>query len=56
MSDKEIVDKVMAQVELFYFDCEGDSNGEVMFGTFAAKHEHLFEDECDVTQTENKLE
>ena len=56
MSDQEVVEKVMSQVELFYFDCNDESSGELMFGAFAAKHEHLFEDECDATSTENKLE
>ena len=49
MTDKEIVDAVMAQVELFYFDCTTESNGELVFGQFASKYEHLFDDECDAT-------
>ena len=55
-SDAQVVDDVMAKIEKFYFDTESDSNSELVFNEFAAKHEHLFEEECDALEQENKLE
>ena len=45
----------MAQVEKFYFDDDAAS-GEQIFNAFAAKHAHLFDEDCDAEVTENKLE
>ncbi len=38
--------KVMEKVEFFYFDSESENCGEKLFDAFAAKHEHLFDDDC----------
>ena len=55
-SDAQVIDGVMTKIEKFYFDTEGDSNSEMVFNEFAAKHEHLFDEECDAMDQENKLE
>ena len=49
-----IVEEVMASIEQFYFS-DGPESGEAIFNTFAEKHQHLFEDDCDIL-TEQKLE
>ena len=46
MNDEEFVEKVMEKVEKFYFE-DGEDNGEAIFMAFAAKHAHLFEEDCD---------
>ena len=46
-SDAQVVDDVMSKIEKFYFDTESESNSELVFNEFAAKHEHLFDQECD---------
>jgi hypothetical protein len=49
------VASVMEKVEDFYFG-DGEDSGEKIFNAFAAKHAHLFDDECDAVETENKLQ
>jgi len=44
----------MASIENFYFS-DGPESGEALFNSFAAKHHHLFSDDCDIA-TEQKLE
>ena len=53
--DLKIIEEVMQKIESFYFEDGGDS-GEQIFNKFAAEYEHLFEDDCDATGQENKLE
>ena len=55
MADDEIITKVMAAVESFYFD-DGEDCGEKIFNEFAEQHHELFEDNCDAEEMENKLE
>ena len=45
----------MSKIETFYF-ADGDDSGEAIFKSFASKHAHLFEEECDALGSENKLE
>lgn len=49
-----IVEEVMATIEQFYFG-DGPQSGEATFNAFAAKHHHLFADDCDIL-TEQRLE
>lgn len=46
MSEQEIIDKVMAKIESFYFD-DGEDSGEAIFNKFAVKHSHLFPDDMN---------
>ena len=45
----------MQKIEAFYFD-DGEDSGEEQFNRFAEKHSHLFDEECDAKESENKLE
>ena len=45
----------MEKVEKFYFE-DGEASGEQIFMTFAGKHHHLFDEDCDAEVQENKLE
>lgn len=45
----------MEKIEEFYFG-DGEENGESVFNGFAAKHAHLFDEDCDAVESENKLE
>ncbi len=49
------ISQVMEKVEEFYFG-DGEDTGEVIFNKFAAKHAHLFDEDCDAVESENKLE
>ena len=45
----------MGKIEAFYFD-DGEESGEAIFNRFAAKHAHLFPEEMDADEAEQKLE
>lgn len=51
----EKLSQVMEKIEEFYFS-DGEESGEAVFNKFAAKHAHLFQEGCDATESENKLE
>lgn len=54
MADEQI-QQVMEKIENFYFE-DNEEGGEQVFNKFAEKHASLFEEGCDATETENKLE
>ena len=49
------LEEIMTKIEEFYFD-DGEDSGEATFNRFAAKHAHLFDEGCNATADENKLE
>jgi hypothetical protein len=49
------LEQIMDAVEEFYFG-DDENSGEQLFMKFASKHAHLFDDNCDAVETENKLE
>ena len=51
----EMMETIMDKIEDFYFG-EGETGGEAIFGKFAEQHHHLFDDDCDAENNENKLE
>ena len=55
MADEDKLSVVMEKLEEFYFG-DGEESGEKVFNRFAAKHAHLFDNDCDATASENKLE
>ena len=55
MVSEEQVQQIMNDIEMFYFS-DGDDSGEAIFNRFAEKHHESFEEGCDATQMENKLE
>lgn len=54
-ADINKLEEIMDHVEDFYFG-EDENSGEAMFARFAKKHAHLFDENCDASETENKLE
>ena len=50
-----LVEKVMSMIENFAMS-DSNEGGEDLFNDFAKKHAALFEDECDASAMENKLE
>lgn len=52
---QEVIEQVMDKIENFYFD-DSEQGGEHMFKQFAEKHAHLFDENCDAENVENKLE
>ncbi len=54
MADDKL-EEIMNRIESFYFD-DGEDSGEAQFAKFASKYSHLFDEECDAQNTENKLE
>ena len=55
MADDEKLTEVMEKIEEFYFS-DGEDSGEAVFNKFAAKHAHMFDENCDAVESENKLE
>jgi len=53
--EEDNIAKVMDKIESFYFDDSEDS-GEAMFNKFAVKYAHLFDEDCNAVESENKLE
>ena len=51
LTNQEMVEMVMQKIEEFYFD-DGPESGEAIFNSFAAKHEHVFDDDMDATGQE----
>lgn len=52
--EQGVIEEVMAAIESFYFS-DGPEGGEAIFKAFAAKHHHIFAEDCDIF-TEQKLE
>lgn len=50
-----MLELIMDKIEEFYFG-EGETGGEYIFAQFAQKNAHLFENDCDAENAENKLE
>ena len=50
-----LIDRVMDKIEAFYFG-DGDDGGEAIFYKFAQEHHHIFDEDCDAEEVENKVE
>ena len=50
-----LIDRVLDKIEDFYFE-EGESSGKALFAAFAADHHHIFEDNVNSQEMEQKLE
>ena len=50
-----LIDRVMDNIENFYFN-EGEDGGEALFFRFAESKHSIFPDDCDAELQENKVE
>ena len=48
--------KLMQRLEEFYFDEQGEKNGQMLFFGFAQNHHQHFTEECDASKVEHTLQ
>ena len=53
--EEPLIDRICAKIEDFMFG-DTENGGEAIFNNFAAEHHHIFDEECEVEENEQKLE